>query len=203
MEQIKEPIGLQLEFAMHYPSITLASSSQNRRLLLENGGTKVNVYIPDIDESLRCNNPEDAVMDVAKRKLIAYMESKEFNPDIPAISADTMVLIDNTLLGKPRHNDMARKMLEAESGRTQTVITGSGLYLPQTDPIFFYDVAEVVFKSLTKKEINDYVATGEPIGAAGAYRIQKTGYKLVDRIIGDWTTVVGLPLKRLIEYKKA
>lgn len=202
MNPIKEPIDLQLEFANHYPSVILASSSPNRKALLEHGGVKVTVYVPDIDESPRFEIPDEAVMDIAKRKLIAYLESKYFNPMMPAISADTMVLIGDELLGKPQDEADARAMLAAESGKIQTVITGSGLYIPNMDPIFFFDKAQVVFKSLTYNEIEDYILTGEPIGAAGAYRIQRTGYNLVDKIIGDWTTVVGLPLGKLIEYKK-
>lgn len=73
------------------------------------------------------------------------------------------------------------------------------MYIPGLGRYTFSDSANVLFKNLSSDDINQYISTGEPMGAAGAYRIQKTGYTLVERIDGDWTCVVGLPMKKILE----
>ena len=80
------------------------------------------------------------------------------------------------------------------------MISAAGVKLPGQDSIVLTDTADVVFRTLTDDEIGAYISTGEWQGAAGGYRLQKTGYRLVDRIDGDWTTVVGLPLKKILDF---
>ena len=135
----------------------------------------------------------------ARVKMEAYLSSPFFRQDTVAISADTLVHLDSYLLGKPKNLEDADRILRMLSGRTQEVLTGCGLYIPGKGTEFFLDRASVVFKTLKDSEIRDYLETGEWQGAAGAYRLQKTGWKLVETISGDWTTVVGLPLERIIE----
>ena len=198
MQRIEEPDSIQLAFGKACPSLILASSSPNRKALLEKGGCSVTVFVPDADETRSGRTPKEVVTNIASRKIDAYMSSAAFSPDKVAIAADTLVLIDETLLGKPADRSDAARILKSLAGRAQTVISAAGLYIPGRGKLLIADEAAVIFRSLTDDEIDSYLDTGEWQGAAGGYRLQKTGYTLVDRIDGDWTTVVGLPLKRIL-----
>lgn len=198
MDRIIEPDGLQLEFGRAIPYLTLASSSPNRRSLLEKCGTKLRIYIPDIDESKIGATPEEKIRNIAKRKLDAYLGSNEFREDEAAISADTLVLFEGELVGKLKSREEARAFLKRMSGKHHEVLTACGLYIPGNEPEVFVDRADVFFRSLSGAEVESYLESDEWIGAAGAYRLQKTGYKITERIRGDWTTVVGLPLKEIL-----
>ena len=200
MERIIEPTELQLKFSKRLPYIVLASSSPNRKALLEKGGTKVRVFSPDVDEKRDESDPIGTMLRIVKAKFKAYLDSKEFDPNSFAIAADTLVLKDGKLLGKPIDIEDARNMLSMLSGDRQTVLTAVALQIPQRKDEFFVDSADVVFKKLTPADIDSYLFTNEWNGAAGGYRLQKTGYKLVEYIDGDWTTVVGLPLKAILEH---
>ena len=199
MERIAEPDSLMLDFGKALPRLILASSSPNRRALLEKAGCSVSVFVPDADEAKRGNTPEDIVSGIAKRKMEAYLASSSYDPEMAAIAADTLVLIEGALLGKPRDREDAERMLKGLSGHVQTVISAAGLKLPGHDPVMITDKADVVFRNLSPKEVGSYLDTGEWQGAAGGYRLQKTGYTLIDRIDGDWTTVVGLPLRAILD----
>ena len=107
-----------------------------------------------------------------------------------------LLLSDRTFLQSQQIRLCLLKML---SGNQHSVISAVGLYLPGGMQKVFSDVAMVDFRILDDNEIDDYIKTGEWCGAAGAYRLQKTGYKLIERIIGDWTTVVGLPLEKILK----
>ena len=103
------------------------------------------------------------------------------------------------MLGKPRDREDAKRMLSSFSGRAQEVVTGFTLYIPSLGTVSSSDSSLVVFSDLTEDDINTYLNTNEWLGAAGAYRIQKTGWTLIDHIEGSWTNVVGLPLETVIE----
>ncbi len=198
MQRIAEPDSLQLSFSKRFPSVILASSSPNRKALLEAGGTCVTVFVPDADETKDGNTPEEVVTHIASRKIDAYISSPLFDSSKVAIAADTLVLINRHLVGKPQDRDDARKILRELSEKRQSVITSAGIYLPGKGKIMVTDRADVIFRNLSDDEIEAYLSTDEWIGAAGGYRLQKTGYKLVEHIDGDWTTVVGLPLKAIL-----
>lgn len=200
MDRIIEPTSEQLELGKLVSSIVLASSSPNRKRLLEECGISVTTYSPDADESTEGMETKNAMKKNARVKMEAYLASSSFLPEKVAVSADTLVKIDGALLGKPKDREDASRMIHSLSGRTQTVYTGCSLYIPAVENIItICDKADVVFRALQEEEIEDYIDLDEWKGAAGGYRLQKTGYKLVERIDGDWATVVGLPLKRLIE----
>lgn len=199
MERISEPDGLMLEFGRRAPRLILASSSPNRRALLETAGCDVSVFIPDADETKKGASPEEIVAGIAKRKLEAYLASPSYDPEKLAIAADTLVLLDGELLGKPKDAEDAATMLSKLSGRTQTVISAAAVKIPGKAPTVIADKAYVVFRPLSEEEIDSYIESGEWRGAAGGYRVQKTGYRLIGRIDGDWTTVVGLPLRAILE----
>jgi septum formation protein len=204
MNRIDEPTKEQLHLSSLVPELVLASSSPNRRKLLEISGIKVHTFTPDADESTVGMSTEEAMKKNAGVKMEAYLSSPSFVPTLPAVSADTLVEIDGALLGKPKDYIDARRMLQHLSGRVQTVYTGCAIYRPEKKGFeVFCDKADVVFRLLSKDEIDEYLQRGEWQGAAGAYRLQKTGWTLVEKIDGDWATVVGLPVNRLIEYFSA
>ncbi len=199
MKRITEPDKLQLEAGRLMPSLILASSSPNRKALLEKGGIHVDTFAPEADESRIGDTPDEKVEGIAKRKIMAYISSPAYDENRLAIAADTLVLFGNELLGKPRDRNEADAILHMLSGNKQTVISAAAVKLPGRDAIIISDRADVIFRPLSDEEIEEYLDTGEWQGAAGGYRLQKTGYTLIDYIDGDWTTVVGLPLKKIIE----
>lgn len=117
----------------------------------------------------------------------------EKGDEIPVLAADTIVVLEEQILGKPKNAEDAQVMLRTLSGRTHRVMTGVAIAL-RGKLLSKVCSTEVVFRSLTEQEILDYVATGEPLDKAGAYGIQGAGAILVDHICGDYNNVVGLPL---------
>jgi len=185
-----------------YPKLVLASSSPNRLSLLREAGIEVLPYPQDINEICGLERAEEVVMTLSREKLESYLASKDFDPSLPAIGIDTLVEFKDKLLGKPQNEEEARAMLSAFKGKTQNVFSGLSLYNKgeiQTVSV----VSKVVFLSLTDAEIDSYLATGEWKGAAGGYRIQKNGWRLIDKIEGSWTNVIGLPLEKLCQLSSS
>ena len=119
------------------------------------------------------------------------------------ISADTIVVLDNTVLGKPKDEIEARKMITSLSGRTHQVITGISLInLDNNKKIIDYVISNVKFKNLSEEDINDYIRTKESLDKAGAYGIQGYGALLVEEIQGDYFNIVGLPISKLSDLLK-
>ncbi len=177
--------------------IILASNSPRRRELLENVGLKFEI-IPDntpepMDGSL---SPWETVMSLAKFK--GDNVAKLVEGDALIISADTVVAVDNKILGKPENTDDAFEMLSRLSGKVHHVYTG--VYVREISnkkSAIFYEKTEVCFKNLDINEIKDYINTGEPMDKAGSYGIQNFGSLFVEKINGDYFNVVGLPICRL------
>lgn len=119
-------------------------------------------------------------------------------PDAYVLGADTIVVCDGRLLGKPRTEEEAFAMLRQLSGRTHDVWTGVAIALPQGSITSFAEKTAVTFWELDDEEIAAYIATGEPMDKAGAYGIQGRAALFVKRIEGDYLTVVGLPLSRTV-----
>lgn len=184
------------------PRVVLASSSPNRKdLLMECGVKEVHTYSPNADETITKTSITDSLIENAKRKMANYFGSSLFIRDLPALSADTLVEINGRLLGKPKTREDAINMLFLLSGKEQHVYTGCGIYDNRTGKTaFFCDKASLIFKTLSKEEILAYIDKNEWMGAAGGYRLQKTGSSLIESILGDWTTIVGLPIKMIISY---
>ncbi len=184
------------------PRVVLASSSPNRKaLLMECGVKEVDTYSPNADESIECDSISESLIKNAKKKMENYSHSSLFIRALPALSADTLVEINGRLLGKPKTREDAINMLFLLSGKEHHVYTGCGIYDNRTGKtVFFCDKASLIFKSLSKEEILSYIDKNEWMGAAGGYRLQKSGVSLIESIDGDWTTIVGLPIKRIISY---
>ena len=179
--------------------IILASGSPRRRELLKDIGLDFEIYKPDVDES-RLNNepPQDLCLRLSRLK--AEAGAKKF-PDCIIIAADTIVVIDNKILGKPHDREDAFNMLKTLQGREHEVITGVSVALG-SQIIFHAEHTLVKFTALSDDEIRGYISTGECDDKAGAYAIQGRGATLIEGITGDYFNVVGLPLCTLSKILK-
>lgn len=178
--------------------LVLASASPRRYRLLSRLGLKPVVVPSGIDESSIESNPERLVVGLAMRKArsVARMHRSAVT-----LGADTAVVIEGEILGKPQSPVEAAAMLKRLSGRTHSVFTGLALAEDRTGRwISGVEETRVTFAKLRDHEIESYVATGSPLDKAGAYGIQDDlGALLVSRIDGDFYNVVGLPLRRFYE----
>lgn len=182
-------------------NLILASSSPRRKQLLENLHLSFQIKSSEADETFDPNlSPEEIVMELANRKAKAVYEE---NSSSFVIGADTIVVADGTVLGKPKNEREAFEMLKQLSGKQHEVFTGVSILSPNYSSRF-YEKTEVSFWELADADIEAYVRTGEPLDKAGAYGIQEFGSTLVRKINGDYFAVVGLPVSKTIrELKKA
>ena len=175
--------------------LILASGSPRRRQLLEQLGLTFTVRSSDVDESVSPGlTPAQVVESLSARKGEAVAQLSQ--PGDLILSADTVVALEGTILGKPRSREEAAAMLSALSGRTHQVYTGVTL-LQDGRRLTGHEVTAVTFRPLSPEEIAAYVSTGEPMDKAGAYGIQGLGALLAERLEGDYFNVMGLPLCRL------
>ena len=176
-------------------SVILASQSPRRRQLLELVGIRHDVRPADIDESVSQGElPERYAERLAREKArtVAASDSSAL-----VIGPDTIVVIDELILGKPKDVSDAERMLAMLSGRTHTVMTAVAVC--HGDRIASsVEIVDVTFVPLDENQIREYVATGEPMDKAGAYGIQGYGATIVRRIDGDYFAVMGLSLVRLV-----
>lgn len=176
--------------------VILASSSPRRRDLLDLIGVRHEVRPAEADERhLGDEKPAAYAERLARMKAMMVAEG---NREALVIGADTIVVVDGQVLGKPRDTGDASRMLSRLSGRTHVVITGVAVGL-EDRMVSATEEVSVTFRSLSREEIESYVATGEPLDKAGAYGIQGYGATIVRRIDGDYFAVMGLSLVRLID----
>lgn len=200
----------------------LASGSPRRRDLLEQAGLEFEVIVSDVEEIVTKTNPDEVVLELSEQKCAAV--ANDFMQNVPSnlgtlidlenggilvIGADTVVSLDNKILGKPEDAKDALKMLMNLSGRVHEVYTGvtckvlkynsftEGML--EMDSFSFFVETKVNMYPFDEYEALDYIATGEPMDKAGAYGIQGIGERLVESINGDYNNVVGLPLSRLMK----
>jgi len=179
--------------------LILASKSPRRRYLLKQAGLSFSVIPSTVDEkSVSMTSPEKYVRDLAEAKA---GEVAQKYPESWVIGADTIVLINGMILGKPGSKSEARKMLQRLSGEIHQVLTGYTICCLAKNRNFSETVkTEVLFKHLTDEEIEWYIQSKEPFDKAGAYAIQGLGTFLVKSIKGSYTNVVGLPVCEVIEF---
>lgn len=182
-------------------NIILASASPRRKEILENTKLKFDIIKSDIDEIiLEKESPIQAVMRLAFEK---SMDIASKNENDLIIAADTVVVLDENILGKPKDKYEAYNMIRGLSGRTHEVITGISLVnLGLSKKIIDYVVSTVKFKELSDEDIKDYIHTNESLDKAGAYGIQGYGAMLVEKIEGDYFNIVGLPISKLSDLLK-
>jgi len=177
----------------------LASASPRRREILDLMGVTYTVKPAQTELPLDLTlPPEDAVLRVARGKA---EEVAKDHPSEVVLGADTVVVVDGSILGKPKDSEDAKAMLRQLSGREHRVITAVWLCDGERSE-GFADSAAVTFLPMSKEEIDAYVASGEPIGKAGSYAIQGRGMRHICGIHGDFYTVMGLPSGRLYEILK-
>lgn len=214
-----------------YP-IILSSGSPRRKELLETSGLIFATHPTDADESIDVTIPQDVVTELAHRKAYASYEDifkdhpeylNEINDSMIVtdhsaslldsdlsspnayiiIGSDTVVAMDDQILGKPHTNENALKMLNTLSGHMHTVYTGLCFMVVSRDGTIMdqyssYEKSDVYMRDFSEKEAIDYVKSGEPLDKAGAYGIQGIGTRLITHINGDYNTIVGFPISRLI-----
>jgi septum formation protein len=175
------------------PEVILASGSPRRKELISSLGWKFNVVVPEIDEIIGDELPREAAERLAREK--GSSVAAAFTDSL-VIAADTIVVIEDRVLGKPESPEEALTMLQLLNNRTHEVITG--LCLCYKDRISVSsETTQVSFRNMELPELEAYIATGEGEDKAGAYAIQGKGALLVERIEGCYFNVVGLPLHRM------
>ena len=185
--------------------LVLASASPRRQELLRNAGIEFTVLPADVDESpLHGEGASDCAQRLAREKACKVWRSR---PRDRVLGADTIVVVDGEILGKPVDRHHAARMLRLLAGRTHQVVTGvclvrsslvrSNPVQSNEDTVVECETTLVTVAELSDQEILDYVATGEPMDKAGAYAIQGIASRWIPRIEGDYTNVVGLPVARV------
>ena len=175
--------------------IILASASPRRRGLMAQTGLPFTVRtmnVPEIvPDGIPAGKQSEYLAGIKAGAMAAYHE------EALIIGADTTVICEGRILGKPRDAAQARKMLHTLSGKTHTVVTGVALICKEWSTSFSVQT-RVTFYPLSDEEIDAYVATGEPMDKAGAYGIQGGAFRFVEKIDGDYNNVIGLPIARLV-----
>lgn len=174
--------------------LILASGSPRRLELLRQIGVEPKVVVSHSEEEKKAASPAELVQDNALTK--GWDVVRKMGDTVPVLAADTVVALAGHVLGKPGTPEKARTMLRQLSGKTHQVLTGMALYY-QGKVWKHVEVTEVTFADLTDREIDHYVATGEPLDKAGAYGIQGRAALFIPSIRGSYSNVVGLPLAPL------
>lgn len=186
--------------------IILASGSPRRRELLGNLGIDFEVLVSEADESVVDKEKVPApmlVQELALLKATAVAAELKEKKDRLIIAADTIVVLDGEVMGKPKDEEDAKRMLSLLSGREHSVFTGICVMNPMTMfSVCNKEETKVKFKELSEDTIKAYIETGEPMDKAGAYGIQGIGALLTDGVCGDFFNVIGLPLSKLCEILK-
>jgi septum formation protein len=177
----------------------LASASPRRHEILQNLGFKFTVMrAPVIDEDEILNDTNLSPVEIAKLTSHNKSLTLDLKPDQIALTADTVVAIDDKTFGKPKDDHEAQEFLRALSGKRHDVITAITLRKGKSEPVTDYESTAVYFTEMSEDDIKWYVSTGEPFGKAGAYAIQGFGGFFIERIDGCYFNVVGLPVFKLI-----
>ena len=174
--------------------IYLASKSPRRRSLLEQIGISFELIEAEIDESSQRDElPQDYVMRMAKEKASKGWQQSARKLNIPLLAADTSVVLDDVILGKPENKSEAFTMLSQLSGKTHQVITCVAVHSVH-DLQIATSVTDVAFSDLSQQQIDDYIEMGDCFDKAGSYGIQGYAARFIKNISGSYSGVVGLPL---------
>lgn len=189
--------------------IILASASPRRKELLEQLGLTFLVFPAQGEEKQVGDTPSEIVMNLAKQKAgeiyEKMIEAKVGEQDSLVIGADTVVVKDGKVLGKPKNREDAFAMLKGLSGSTHEVYTGVSLWMRENGKkvqYSFFECTKVTMYPVTDEELNRYIDTGEPMDKAGAYGIQGKAEAFIEKIDGDYNNVVGLPIARIYQELK-
>jgi septum formation protein len=185
-----------------FPKLILASSSPRRGEILRNAGFDFEVFPSSIDESRSPREPAPVyvwrVAELKARTAMSRLRADRRKDWGAIVAADTAVVIDGDVLGKPNSDEDARRMLRRLSGKWHDVFTGLAVLVRQSErTIVIVEKTRVEFVRLSENDIEEYVQSGEPFDKAGAYAIQGRGGRFIPRIEGCYFNVMGLPLARL------
>lgn len=182
--------------------IVLASASPRRKELLASSFLPFEIIPADIEEVSRYKGIEEIVLDLADQKSLAVFESiKSTKPNPFVIGSDTVVVIDDQILGKPKDRAEAKAMLKQLSGRSHFVYT-SVSFKTRTAQHAFFEKTEVFFETISEDLLELYLDTEESMDKAGAYGIQQYALSFINKIHGSYSSVVGLPINRVISEMK-
>ena len=184
--------------------IVLASQSPRRRELLDRSGFLFEVIPSDRDEIITKTIPSEVVCELSYQKAMDVYEKLANQENYLVIGADTVVASEGEILGKPKSKQEAYDMLKKLAGKDHEVYTGV-TFVYNEDVLkshTFFECTRVTFYSMTDKEINDYIKTGDPMDKAGAYGIQGPCGIYIEKIDGDYNNVVGLPIARVYQELK-
>ena len=180
-----------------HPKLLLASNSPRRRELLLEAKFEFEIFAPEVDERFD--------VDLTLRELTAFnairkaMTASRLRPKNVVLAADTLVSIDDNVLGKPKDKNEAVAMLERLSGRVHDVCTSVFICeLASAKSASFHEVSRVRFRRLSRNKIDNYIERVNPLDKAGAYAAQGFGSKIIEKINGSYTNVVGLPMEETI-----
>lgn len=183
------------------PQIVLASASPRRRELLTQIGVTIRVAAADIEENpLEGEHPADFVIRMAREKAIEIMRRERTR--VPVLGADTAVILEGRILGKPAGKQDAFAMLTSLSGRTHEVYSAVAVAVSETEIHDALNVSRVTFTELEPEWIESYIETGDPMDKAGAYGVQGKAAEKISRIEGSFYGVMGLPLFETAELLK-
>ncbi len=180
--------------------IVLASGSPRRKEIFEQVGVNFSVCASDMEEVITKTIPKEIVIELAAMK--AEDVAKQIEGNVIIIGADTMVAIDGQIMGKPKDEEDAKKMLRLLQGNKHQVFTGVSVVIKKSDEkrnkiINFVEVSNVWVNTMTDEQIAAYISTGEPYDKAGAYGIQGKYAINIGKIEGDYYNIVGFPISKL------
>ena len=181
---------------MTSPSLVLASGSPRRRQLLEQLGLKFDIHPPDVDESVQGEEPPKSYVQRLSREKARVIGGRF--PGSVVLAADTTVVLDGNILGKPESKQQGIDMLQLLSGREHLVLTGVTVSHGQSSTTFCSET-RVRFRKLSPVEMDSYWETGEPADKAGGYGLQGTGAVFVESLQGCYSNVIGLPLADTVQ----
>lgn len=180
---------------MNFPAIYLASRSPRRRELLSQMAVDFAVLAADVDESVQPGElPQDYVQRIAVEKARTGVSMLAADDKKPVLAADTAVIVEQTIFGKPVNDDDARRMLKMLSGHSHQVMTAVAL-ASESELITALCVSEVRFAAMTEAEIDWYIQSGEGRDKAGSYAVQGLGAIFIDQIQGSYSGIMGLPVR--------
>ncbi|KAB2879579.1 septum formation inhibitor Maf [bacterium] len=185
-------------FDQRFGLIILASASPRRAQILSQIGFNYKVVPSSIEEIFTNHDPVEVAKELALNKA---KEVAEIYPESIVIGADTIVFLNNQILGKPASEAEAIDMLRSLSGNTHVVYTAFAIIQKSVNKqVVDLEATEVTFRNLSDEEIRLYVRSGSPMDKAGAYGIQDQSAVFVEKIIGDFYNVVGLPISKIYDY---
>lgn len=174
----------------------LASNSPRRKEILENFGFNLKIITKNIEEISDKKEITDKIMDIANKKVLVV--AKDY-PNEYVVGSDTVVVIDNEILGKPKNEIEIYTMLKKLSNREHEVITSFSLVnISKNLSISDFEISKVQFKNISDEDIKWYIGTKEPFDKAGAYGIQGKGSYFVEKIQGDFFSIMGFPIGKFV-----